>query len=93
MDTSLSERYRARQQKLMAQMGQGVALIQAGGVTQDQLLYDKNVDYLTGITDKEAVLLLAPDGLRVDYFETLQGPELGRGRVSHPSPHLARTSV
>lgn len=82
MDTSLSERYRARQQKLMAQMGQGVALIQAGGVTQDQLLYDKNVDYLTGITDKEAVLLLAPDGLRVDYFETLQGPELGRGRVA-----------
>lgn len=83
MDISLNERYRLRQQKLMAQMKEGVALIQAGGVTQDPLLYDKNVEYLTGITDKEAILLLAPSGLRVDYFETLQGPELGRGRVAH----------
>lgn len=81
MDTSLSERYRARQQRLMAQMGEGIALLQAGGVTQDPLLYDKNVEYLTGITGHEAVLLLAPKGVRVDYFETLQGPELGRGRV------------
>lgn len=83
MDTSLSERYRARQQRLMAQMGEGIALIQAGGVTQDPLLYDKNVEYLTGITEHEAVLLLAPKGVRVDFFETLQGPELGRGRVVH----------
>ncbi len=65
----------------MAQMDEGIALIQAGGVAQDPALPDKNVAYLTGVTDSEAVLLLAPQGVRVDYFETLQSREVGRGRV------------
>ncbi|MBK9055959.1 MAG: hypothetical protein IPL78_35180 [Chloroflexi bacterium] len=62
MDTSLNERYRARQQKLMAQMEKGIALLQAGSMSQDPLLPDKNVAYLTGNTSQDAVLLLAPGG-------------------------------
>jgi Xaa-Pro aminopeptidase len=44
------------------------------------LLYDKNLLYLTGIDSKKAVLVLAPRGIVVDRWETLHGPEVGRGR-------------
>ena len=83
MDTSLANRYRGRQQELMQQMGEGLALIQAGGVTQDALLHDKNVLYLTGLSAPDAVLLLAPGGIKVDYFETMHTAEVGRGRMVH----------
>lgn len=83
MDTSLNDRYRARQQELMAQMEKGMALLQAGSMSQDPLLPDKNVAYLTGNTSQEAVLLLAPGGVKVDYFETMHTAEVGRGRVVH----------
>ncbi|NIP55313.1 MAG: hypothetical protein GWN61_11395, partial [candidate division Zixibacteria bacterium] len=36
--------------------------------------------YLTGMDDKKAVLVLAPEGIVVDRWETQQGPEVGRGR-------------
>ncbi len=83
MDISLNDRYRARQQKLMAQMEKGMALLQAGSMSQDPLLPDKNVAYLTGNTSQDAVLLLAPGGVKVDYFETMHTKEVGRGRVVH----------
>ena len=37
-------------------------------------------EYLTGLTSREAVLILAPTGIVVDRWETTGGPELGRGR-------------
>jgi Xaa-Pro aminopeptidase len=65
----------------MTQMGEGIALIGSPGVTSDPLLFDKNLRYLTGQSSKQAFLLLAPQGVRVQRWETMRGPEVGRGRV------------
>ena len=79
----LAEVYAGRRQRLMAQMGGGVALIHSGGMSPDSQLWDMNLAYLTGVTDKSAYLLLAPDGVRVERLETRTGPELMRGRLVH----------
>ncbi len=79
--TDLSELYRGRRAKLRDQMEDGIALIDSSGQAPDSLLRDKNLMYLTGQRTRNSVLVLAPKGIRVDRFETIQGPEIGRGRI------------
>jgi len=88
MNNTLTERYRSRRQRLMEQIG-GAALIGASGLSPDKMLWDKNLRYLTGLTDKNALLLLVPDGVMVETQETLSGPELGKGRRVHEILFLA----
>jgi Xaa-Pro aminopeptidase len=64
----------------MTQIDEGIALISSPGVTVDPTLWDKNLFYLTGLSSRDAVLLLAPRGVRVDWWETRTGPQVGRGQ-------------
>jgi Xaa-Pro aminopeptidase len=92
---SLTERYRARRRQLVQAAqdardaqetpgaGSNIILVQSAGTSPDPFLWDKNLAYLTGRNDRQACLLLAPDGVRVERAETRTGPELGRGRVVH----------
>jgi Xaa-Pro aminopeptidase len=65
----------------MAQIDQGIALISSPGVSVDPTLWDKNLFYLTGCPSREACLLLAPRGVRVEGWETRTGPQVGRGQL------------
>lgn len=76
----LSAAYRRRRERLAASMDEGIAILQSSGPAPDQLLYDKNMLYLTGVDSKKAVLILAPQGITIDRWETLREPEVGRGR-------------
>lgn len=78
--TDLSAIYRRRRDRLAAEMKEGVAIIQSSGPAPDPLLYDKNLTYLTGMDSRKAVLILAPEGIVIDRWETMHGPEVGRGR-------------
>jgi Xaa-Pro aminopeptidase len=78
-----TERYIARRRRLAEQVGMGIILIDSSGVSPDPLLWDKNLAYLTGLFDRNACLLLAPDGIMVEQAETRTGPELMRGRKVH----------
>ncbi|MBC7809991.1 MAG: aminopeptidase P family protein [Burkholderiales bacterium] len=80
VNNNLTETYRKRRQKLVEQTGGGVILIDSSGVSPDKLLFDKNLYYLTGVSDKSAKLLIVPDGIAVESLETLSGPEMGMGR-------------
>jgi Xaa-Pro aminopeptidase len=80
-ESELAEIYSKRRQSLMEQMADGIALIEASGQAPDPLLNDKNLMYLTGDRTRDSILVLAPKGIRVDRFETLQGPAIGRGRI------------
>lgn len=71
--------YANRRQKLSEQISEGIALISSPGVSPDPLLYDKNLEYLTGLKSRKAALLLAPRNVVVETWETLHGPEVGRG--------------
>jgi len=91
-----AERYRARRKRLAEQLGGGVALIHSSGAAPDPALEDMNLFYLTGLKDRSAYLLLAPQGLMVERVETHGGPELMRGRRVHeilfleaPNPQAA----
>ena len=94
-DVTLPERYQARRQSLMQQMqstAPGIAFIQSSHVAPDPSLWDKNLLYLTGLADRHAALLLAPNGVRVERAETRTGPELMRGREVHEILFLAERS-
>jgi Xaa-Pro aminopeptidase len=80
---ALTERYAARRKRLVEQVGSGVILIDSSGVSPDTLLWDKNLTYLTGVSDRNACLLLVPDGVMVEHIESRTGPELMRGRKVH----------
>lgn len=82
-NNDLSTAYSERRRHLAARLNEGVAVIQSSGPAPDPLLYDKNLHYLTGIDSKKAVLVLAPQGITIDRWETLHGPEVGRGREVH----------
>ncbi len=79
-EDNLAEMYTRRRQRLMEQMGEGVALVNSAGAAPDPLLDDKNLHYLTGLASKKAALLLAPETAAVDHWSTVHGPEVGRGR-------------
>ena len=78
--TDLATIYKSRRQRLAEQIDKGVILINSSGTAPDRWLWDRNLRYLTGLTDKDAYLLLAPDGVMVERLETRSGPELMRGR-------------
>jgi Xaa-Pro aminopeptidase len=78
--TDRAEMYTARRRRLAEQMDGGIALIDSSGVSPDPSLYDKNLRYLTGLKSRQSTLLLAPEGVTVDRWETKSGPEVGRGR-------------
>jgi len=64
----------------MEKVKNGIVLIQsAAGSEHNPSLWDKNLEYLTGITSRNAVLLLAPKGMIVERRETHNTPEVGRG--------------
>ncbi len=88
--------YTTRRQRLAEKAGEGLILIDASGLAPDPALYDRNLYYLTGLADRNAYLLLAPQGIMVERLETRSGPELMRGRrvyeilfVSKPSAREA----
>jgi Xaa-Pro aminopeptidase len=72
--------YSKRREKVLKQIQEGIALINVSQSAPDPLLYDKNLEYLVGPIASDSILLLAPNGIIIDKFETLRGPELGRGR-------------
>lgn len=76
---NLAGRYAQRRERLAAHIGEGLAVINSGGVAPDPLLYDKNLYYLTGVTDKEAVLVLAPAGFVVDLWRRSRGRRWDEG--------------
>src|SRR5262249_4319702 len=41
--------------------------------------WDKNLAYLTGVTDRKAYLLIVPDGVAVEFAATRSTPELMAG--------------
>jgi Xaa-Pro aminopeptidase len=79
-ENNLADMYARRRRRLSEQIDEGLALIDSAGVSPDPALADKNLQYLTGLTSREAVLILAPAGIVVDRWATTSGPELGRGR-------------
>lgn len=75
---NLAQTYSARRRRLASQID-GIALINSSGMSPDPLLFDKNLHYLTGLNSKKAALLLAPEGIRIDRWATVHGPQVGRG--------------
>ncbi|MEP7291505.1 MAG: Xaa-Pro peptidase family protein [Chloroflexota bacterium] len=80
MQTHLAGTYRERRRRLVEQTGGGAILIGASGVAPDKALLDKNLAYLTGLNDRNAYLLIVPDGVMVEFAETRSTPEIMRGR-------------
>jgi Xaa-Pro aminopeptidase len=89
----LSPMYQTRRQRLLQQLGQGLAVISSPGMTTDPLLYDKNLFYLTGLDSRQAVLLMSAAGFVVDRWETHAGPEVGRGRKVHEALFVEERSA
>ena len=83
MSDNLAEIYRLRRQKLVEKTGGGVILVGSPGVAPDKNLLDKNLLYLTGIDDRNAYLLIVPNGVAVEHGETRSTPELMQGRIVH----------
>ena len=81
MQTNLTLTYRQRRQRLIEQTDGGIFLIGSPGMSPDTVLWDKNLAYLTGLTDRSAYLLLVPQGVSVDFAETRSTPELMRGHT------------
>lgn len=79
--TQKAAMYTERRRRLSAQIDEGIAFISSPGMSPDPLLYDKNLEYLTGLKSRRAVLLLAPRDIVVESYETLFGPEVGRGHL------------
>lgn len=88
--TDLTTRYVARRRALIEKAGSGLILIDASGLAPDISLYDRNLQYLTGLTDRNVYLLLAPQGVMVEHLETRTGPELMRGRRVHEIVFVAQ---
>ncbi len=82
-DTDRTALYTTRRRLLSQRAASGLILIDASGLAPDTALYDRNLSYLTGLTDRNAYLLLAPQGVMVDRMETRSGPELMRGKRVH----------
>src|SRR6185312_4732521 len=53
--------FKARRERRMKQLGPGVAVLYSKGAEdRDAFKADPNFDYLTGVDEEEAVLVLAP---------------------------------
>src|SRR3954471_14660370 len=81
MQTNLALTYRQRRLRLIERAGAGIFLIGSPGMSPDTVLWDKNLAYLTGLTDRSAYLLIVPQGVAVEFPETRSTPELMRGHT------------
>ncbi|MBI1257635.1 MAG: M24 family metallopeptidase [Chloroflexi bacterium] len=82
MQTNLALTYQQRRQRLV-ERANGVLLIGSPGMSPDTNLWDKNLAYLTGLTDRSAYLLIVPQGVAVEFADTRSTPELMRGHIVH----------
>ena len=82
MQTNLAPTYRQRRHRLI-ERANGIFLIGSPGMSPDTNLWDKNLAYLTGLTDRAAYLLIVPQGVAVEFPETRSTPELMRGHTVH----------
>jgi len=85
--------YRQRRHRLQQQLDHGLAVINSPGPAPDPSLFDKNLLYLTGLESRQAVLIMSPEGFAVDRFETITGPEVGRGRKVHEALFVEERSA
>lgn len=81
--TSTAARYIQRRKRLIAQTDGGLILINSSGMSVDPSLRDKNLYYLTGCASPSACLLLAPQGVRVNWWESRKTAQVGRGEMAH----------
>ena len=81
-----------RRKRLAGQVQTGLILIDSSGFAPDTTLYDRNLRYLTGLTDHDSYLLLAPQGIMIERLETRSGPELMRGRRVHEILFVTQSS-
>src|SRR5260221_2483963 len=88
-----TELYRRRRKDLMERIGEGIMLVSSSEMSPDTALADKNLAYLTGVHNRNAYLLLAPHGIKVEKPETRSGPELSRGREVHEILFIAVPSA
>src|SRR4051812_46262548 len=79
MQSNLALTYRQRRLSLIERANGGIFLIGSPGMSPDTVLWDKNLAYLAGLTDRSAYLLIVPQGVSVEFSETRSTPELMRG--------------
>ncbi len=82
-NTDIVRIYRDRRQKLAAQMASGIAIICRADSATDPFLEDKNLEYLVGPTEADAILVLAPQGVVINQWATQTTELVGRGEVVH----------
>ncbi len=82
-NADLANIYKKRRNKLMTQMESGVAIIRQSFTATDILLKDKNLEYLTGIKEENTILLLAKNGISINFWETQKTENVGRGDIVH----------
>ena len=67
------EVYRQRREKLMDQMGEGIAVLYArGSHDREDFVPDGDFYYLTGLAEEDAVLILAPGDRKAGVAESLE---------------------
>jgi hypothetical protein len=71
-NADLANIYRRRRSRLMQQMDQGVAIVSQAFGAADPYLNDKNLEYLTGVKDRDTILVLAPDGVTINQWASLK---------------------
>ena len=82
--SDLTKRYQDRRKQLMGQVEDGdLILLDSSGHAPNPVLADRNLTYLTGYTENDAFLLLAPGGIRVERRQSRNGPEMMRGYLVH----------
>lgn len=82
-NVDLDHIYKNRRSRLMQEMGSGVSIISQASNSPDPYLKDKNLEYLTGIKDKDAVLVLAPDSIAINQWASQKTENVGRGEPAH----------
>lgn len=82
--SELTSRYKDRRKRLMEQIPSGdIILLDSSGTAPNPVLADRNLTYLTGYREKDAFLLLAPDGIRVERRQSRNTAEMMRGFLVH----------
>lgn len=75
--------YKKRRSRLSQEIEKGVAIISQAPHCPDPYLKDKNLEYLTGIKDDDAILVLAPEGIAINQWASQKTENVGRGEIVH----------